>query len=132
MEIPNNTFRYMTHVPRRRVVDKLHTSLGAAKNGINGTGGPGKIYELVDNEWVLLLDETGRPYSWQVDKIREKADKNQRRIATNRERAVREYIQKADTLAKTHREDIREAFVLGYVTALMEQWDARPEWSKLM
>lgn len=124
MEIPNNKFQYMTHVPDRRMVDKLHTSLGAAKNGISGAGGPGKLYKLIDNEWVLILEETGAPYSWQVDKIQERAYQNQRRIASNRERAKKEYTAQAEKAAEYLPESDRYLFVLGYVAALMRQWDA--------
>lgn len=66
MNAPNTTFPYLTRARGRNVYEKLHKTLGAAKNGINGTGGAGQIYEWVDGGWNLLYDETGRPYSWQV------------------------------------------------------------------
>lgn len=53
---------YLSIIPDRRPIQKLHANVGHAKNAINGRGGPHgalvpmQVYEYVDNDWVLLYD----------------------------------------------------------------------------
>lgn len=132
MNAPSTTFPYLTRARGRNVYEKLHKTLGAAKNGINGTGGAGQIYEWVDGGWNLLYDETGRPYSWQVAGIAKEKENTEKAIAANRERASDLYWREAtDFLERGHAHPIfPDSFREGYVAAKIAIWDAQPEYKK--
>ena len=132
MNAPSTTFPYLTRARGRNVYEKLHKTLGAAKNGINGTGGAGQIYEWVDGGWNLLYDETGRPYSWQVAGIAKEKENTEKAIGINRQRALDRYWEDAASVLEKRDAPPHcpNSFKEGYVAAKMAAWDAQPEYKK--
>lgn len=132
---PSTSFPYLTRVPGRNRLEKLHTNLGAAKNAINGTRGPGKIYKWVDGDWTLLYDETGYPYSWQVKPLADKKAKEEAAIEENRARYINEKAipeAKAALEKQDHPTPDEYSFISGYTAALMRSWDAQNPRTKAM
>lgn len=132
---PSTSFPYLTRVPGRNRLEKLHTNLGAAKNAVNGTGGPGKIFKWVDGDWELLYDETGYPYSWQVKPLADKKAKEEEAIEKNRQRYLDEVaMPEAKAILEKDHPRIPDpwSFILGYCAALMRSWDAQNPRTKAM
>lgn len=110
--------------------EKLHKTLGAAKNAINGTRGPGQIFEWVDGGWKLLYDETGYPYSWQKAGIAKEKENTEKAIRDNRQRAIDRYWDEAASLLENTTPNCPDSFKQGYAAAKIEMWDAQSERKK--
>lgn len=126
------TYRFRTECRNRNNYEKLHTTLGHAKNAINGAGG-GRIFEWIDNEWKLLYDVRSLPAPWQIEAIEKKRKADQARIDKNREKAEQAAIKLATQVwDESHSKTHKSSFVEGFVASTMVQWDYMDNWSKIM
>lgn len=104
---PYKEYLWRTVCPNRNVTDKVHNSLGAAKNAITGSfpdadSIKGYLYELVDGSWVLIHTATAsnpKPWGETAEEIRYKA-------------RVEEW--KATSLAEKHQEWAEELRTAGW------------------
>lgn len=128
---------YLTIIPSRRPMQKLHTNIGHAKNAINGKigayrGGAECDMELLEHQdggWVVIyeVNKGDRVAPWQVEKLAKQAEKREAAEKKLKEAATSGARKEANAafnrlypanLSGTIAAD-RPSFVAGYVEGYM-------------